>query len=194
MPSKKKLPAQMRGDTWTIRLKFSDIETVCDGAASVSAPTKITSASAGFASDNLDQPITLKGAGAQGGDYSGKITAVDSATQVTVCPSISTSVSSKELTFGTAVDITGDELWLTLKDSNTDADPGAAQFHDTMPANAESVAGIGFVVAPSDDTVDVAPGLYHYDIQRVIPGDPPTVQTPVYGTMEVLEDTTVSVA
>lgn len=194
MPTKKKLPAQMRGDTWTIRLKFSDIESVCDGAASTSAPTKITSATAAFAADNLDQPITLKGAGAQGGDYSGKITVVDSATQVTVCPNIQTSVSGKELTFGTAVDISGDELWLTLKDSNGDADPGAAQFHDTMPANAESVAGIGFIVCPSDETDAVEPALYQYDIQRVIPGAPPTVQTPAYGTMEVLEDTTVSVA
>ena len=183
----------MRGDTWTIRIRFSDIETVCDGAASTSAPTKITSATAAFASDNLDQSITLAGAGAGGADYSGRITAIDSATQVTVCPSIKTPVSGGELTFGTAVDITANRLYLTLKESNDDADPGAAQFQNTMPANADSAAGIGFIVCPSNLTAAVTPKVYNYDIQRVITGAPPTVQTPVYGTMEVLQHTTVSV-
>lgn len=192
MPTKKKFPAQMRGDTWTIRVKFSDIETVCDGAASTSAPTKITSATAAFASDNLDQPITLKGAGASGADYSGKITAIDSATQMTVCPSISTSVSAKELTFGTAVDITGNKLTLTLKTSNSDADPGVLQAVTTVPAGANATAGIGFVVATSAQTKLVAPGIYFYDIQRQVSGSPPVVSTVIYGQIEVLEDTTLT--
>ena len=193
MPTKKKLPPQMRGDTWTIRVKFSDIETVCDGAASTSAPTKITSVTAGFAANNLNQPITLAGTGAAGAEYSGKITAVDSATQVTVCPSINTTVSGAELTFGTAVDITGNKLTLTLKTNNSDADPGVLQAITTVPAGADATAGIGFVVATSAQTKLVAPGTYFYDIQRLIAGSPATIQTPVYGQIEVLEDTTLAI-
>lgn len=194
MPTKKKLPAQMRGDTWTIRVKFSDIENVCDGAASTTAPTKITSATAGFASNNLDQPITLKGAGAQGADYSGKITAVDSGTQVTVCPDISTAVTRKELTVGKAVDITANKLTLTLKTSNGDPDPGVLQAVATVPAGADATAGIGFIAAASDKTKLVAaPATYFYDIQRLIPGSPPVIQTPVYGEIPIIEDTTLAI-
>lgn len=182
----------MRGDTWSLQVKFSDVETVCDGACLTSSPTKVTSASAAFASENLNQKVTLAGAGPGGEDYAGRIVAIDSGTQVTTCPSIGTTVSGAELTFGKAVDISGNTLTLTLKSSNADLDPGVLQEIETMPANAESVAGIGHISVPITKTALVVPAIYAYDIQRSVPGSPKTVSTVVYGDLEVLADTTIT--
>jgi hypothetical protein len=196
MPTKLKLDPVMRGDTWgPYELRFSNTSEVCDGACSTSAPTKITSLTAAFTSASLNKAITLAGAGEQGKDYEGRITAVDSGTQVTVCPTIKTTVSAGELTFGVAEDITGDTLTLTLKTSNSVLDPAAAlQNSETMPSNASSTAGIGFIGAPIAKTALVAPATYYYDIQRVIHGSPNTVYTEVYGTLPVLADTSITVA
>lgn len=76
-------------------------KTVFDGACNTAAPTKITSATAAFVSGDINKRITLAGAGASGDMYVGIITAIDSTTQVTVSPSISTTVSTKGLTYGT---------------------------------------------------------------------------------------------
>ena len=184
----------MRGDSWSIRVVISDISTVLDGACLVSAPSKITSLTAAFAATSVGKSIKLEGAGPSGADYLGRIVARDSATQVTVSPNISMSVTNKELAFGVPVNITGNALWLTLKNNNDDVDPGVLQVKLTLPANADSVAGIGFIVAGSDKTILVAPKTYSYDIQWIQPGTPPAVQTPVYGTIEVLEDTTRAIA
>ncbi len=186
----------MRGDTWgPYELRFSNTSEVCDGACSTSAPTKITSATAGFTSASLNKAITLAGAGEGGENYEGKITAIDSSSQVTVCPKIQTTVSGSELGFGVAEDITGDTLTLTLKTSNDDPDAAAVfQHSETMPANASSVAGIGFIGGPIAETALVAPGGYFYDLQRVIHGSPNTVLTAFYGTIEVIADTTIVVA
>lgn len=79
-----------------------DLVTVFDGSCSTGAPTKITSATAAFTTNaSVGQRITLAGAGTSGAMYVGVITNIDSATQVTVSPSISTTVSSKGLGFGT---------------------------------------------------------------------------------------------
>lgn len=196
MPTKLNLDAVMRGDTWgPYELRFGNERTVCDGACSTSAPTKITSAMAAFTSASLNQPITLVGADDGGEDYEGRITAVDSGTQITVCPVIKTTVSSGELTFGVAEDITGDTLTLTLKVSNDDLDAAAVlQNSATMPSGANSTAGIGFIGAPITKTALVEPATYNYDIQRVIHDTPYTVYTEVYGTIPVLADTTIAVA
>lgn len=194
MPTKKKLLPVMRGDTWTIKVIISDVTTVLDGACLVSAPSKITSASAAFTAASVGKSIKLDGAGPSGADYSGRIVARDSATQVTVSPNISAGVAAKELAFGVPVDITDNVLWLTLKNNNDDVDPGVVQEKTPpLPANANSTAGIGFIVVGSDKTL-VAPKTYSYDIQWIRPGTPPIVQTPVYGTIDVLEDTTRAVA
>ena len=79
-----------------------DLVTVFDGAASTGAPTKITSASLNFnANAIVGQRITLAGAGAGGAMYVGTITAIDSGVQVTVSPSISTTVTNRGLQVGT---------------------------------------------------------------------------------------------
>lgn len=196
MPTKLNLDPVMRGDTWgPYELRFSNETTVCDGACSTSAPTKITSATAAFTSASLNQDIILAGAGEGGEDYEGRITAIDSSTQVTVCPVIKTTVSAGELTYGVAEDITGDTLTFTIKRSNDDLDADAVlQNSETAPANASSVAGIGFIGAPIAKTVLVDPATYKYDVQRVIHDTPNTVYTEVYGDIPVLADTTRAVA
>jgi hypothetical protein len=79
-----------------------DLVTVFDGECSSGTATKITSASAAFdVNAKVGQRITLAGAGASGAQYTGTITVIDSATQVGVSPNITTTVSSKGLSFGT---------------------------------------------------------------------------------------------
>lgn len=79
-----------------------DLVTTFDGTCSIGAPTKITSASTNFTLwSTIGQRITLAGAGASGTMYIGVITAIDSANQVTVSPSISTAVSNRGLQWGT---------------------------------------------------------------------------------------------
>lgn len=198
MPTEHNKFKVMRGDTWPFRIKFSDKLTFYDGVCATSAPTKITSATAAFTSANLEQKITLAGAGPDGGLYEGKIAAVDSSTQVTVSPVIQTAVTASELTVNKAVNITGNLLIFTLKTSNTAADVASSasgcQEKVTAAAGADSTAGIGRIPVPIAKTALINPAVYYYDIQRVISGSPATVQTPVYGTIEVLEDTTIAVA
>lgn len=74
-------------------VEFADVRAVADGVANTGADTKVTSATAGFGAADLGRSVVLVGAGAAGIDYVGAITAVDSATQVTVSPVISTTVS-----------------------------------------------------------------------------------------------------
>ncbi|CAN5814063.1 hypothetical protein BH20PSE1_BH20PSE1_01040 [soil metagenome] len=192
MPTKLKLPAVMRGDTWNIRVVFSDMLTTFDGACTLAAPNKITSASAAFTTASAGRKIRLDGAGEGGAEYEGKIMARDSATQVTVSPNISKAVSAKDLAYGVPVDISGHRVRFTLKNKLTDPDPGVLQTDLTCPADANSVAGIGFIVATSTQTLAVPAKEYFYDIQRSIAGSPPTVMTAVYGPMEVLEHATVT--
>ncbi len=79
-----------------------DLQSVFDGSCSTGAPTKITTAGAiVFTSAMVGKRITLAGAGTSGAMYVGTITALDSATQVTVSPSISTTVTSRGLQVGT---------------------------------------------------------------------------------------------
>lgn len=98
-----------------------DHRVVFDGAASTGANTKITSATAAFVAADLNKRIVLTGAGASGAMYVGTVTNIDSATQVTVSPVISTTVSAKGLQIHT------DDLaaWTNLiNDLNNSTYPG----------------------------------------------------------------------
>lgn len=78
-----------------------DMRTVFDGACNSAANTKITSATAAFVAADVGKKIVLPFAGASGATYSGTITAIDSTTQVTVSPAISTTTSARGLSIGT---------------------------------------------------------------------------------------------
>jgi len=78
-----------------------------------------------------------------------------------------------------AIDISNWEIYVTFKADKEDEDGDEKQQKVfVMPADANSVAGIGSGVLTSDDTNKFAEeASYHYDIQRVIVGDPPDVAT-----------------
>lgn len=111
-----------------------DLVTTFDGACSSGAPTKITSVTAGFtANAKVGHRITLAGAGAAGAQYTGTITVVDSNTQVTVSPNITTTVSAKGLSFGT--DNTT-AIATMVGAVNNATFPGARIFFGQSPTNA----------------------------------------------------------
>lgn len=95
---------------------------------------------------------------------------------------------------GAPVNIGGHSLWMTLKKNVTDADPGALQVQDVQPSNADTLAGKGAVVLPSDKTALLEPGIYWYDLQWVRPGTPPVVDTIESGRVRVKADVTRSTA
>jgi hypothetical protein len=74
---------------------------VFDGACSTAANTKITSATIAFVAGDVGKRITLNGAGASSAMYVGTISAVDSSTQVTVSPTITTTVSGQGIQVST---------------------------------------------------------------------------------------------
>ncbi len=78
-----------------------DLITTFDGTCSTGAPTKIGSASALFTLGDVGKRITLAGAGVSNSMYVGVITAVDSATQVTVSPNVLTTQTNRGLQWGT---------------------------------------------------------------------------------------------
>lgn len=96
------------------------------------------------------------------------------------------------------INITGDTLWLTIKATAADTDVQALiQIEALMPANADSVAGIGYITIPSDIWPALAPNLagsYVYDIQWVRPGAPPVVTTILYGKVKIIDDVTDAIA
>lgn len=94
---------------------------------------------------------------------------------------------------GAAVDITGWELWFTMKVNRTDLDVNAViQVRHTVgnDLNDNAAGGIAFLTIPSTLT-DVAIGRYYYGIQRVIPGSPPDVRTLETDKVKVLQDITL---
>ena len=96
---------------------------------------------------------------------------------------------------GLPVNISGHLLFFTLKADPADADLAAVlQVSAVMPANANSVAGIGYLTVPSTFADGVAPGRYYCDIQWVQPGSPPIVTTIWAGRARVLADMTRSTA
>ena len=89
---------------------------------------------------------------------------------------------------GDPVDITGWDVWLTLKNELSDLDAAAAmQVTLTVPAGPDAVNGIATFIATSEDTA-IPVATYKYDFQRVIPGSPPDVVTIVAGKVKCKQD------
>lgn len=92
---------------------------------------------------------------------------------------------------GEAINITGHELWFTMKKNVTDADIKAIiQKRVIFPSGSESENGIGTLTLTSDETKLIDPQIYFYDIQKVIPENPPVVVTVMSGKVNVLPDVT----
>ncbi|MGN7613043.1 hypothetical protein ACQZV8_13270 [Magnetococcales bacterium HHB-1] len=93
---------------------------------------------------------------------------------------------------GSAVDITGNDLWITLKVSLNDSDEDAAfQKQITFPPDSNSAQGVGQIILESSETKVITPGTYFYDFQYVVPGSPPHVTTLTSGKVTVLPDITL---
>ena len=99
-------------------------------------------------------------------------------------------------TNGTPVDITGHVIWFTMKRDVADPDSGAVlQKRIVLPSNGMSVAGLYELTLTSGETGAFEPGLYVYDIQRVIEAispDKPDVTTLVSGRIGIVADVTRS--
>ena len=95
---------------------------------------------------------------------------------------------------GLPIDVTGHELWFTLKTSIADSDADAAfQKRIVFPGSAESQQGVATLVLTSEETGTIEPGTYFFDIQKVIPDTPPVVATLLSGKVSILPDITRSV-
>lgn len=74
-------------------------------------------------------------------------------------------VTIKDKSTKLPIDISGDKFYFTVKDSADLADASAVvQANVLAPADANSIAGTAFIPVTTDDTKDVTPGDYHYDI------------------------------
>ena len=94
---------------------------------------------------------------------------------------------------GLPIDVTGHELWFTMKLEVTDTDEKAIlQKKIIFPTNAESEGGSGTLTLDSDETGAIEPGTYFFDLQKVIPENPPVVATLMSGKISVLADITRS--
>lgn len=100
---------------------------------------------------------------------------------------------------GRPIDITGHELWFTMKQTASDPDSAAVlQKRIVFPVTSASVAGSGSLLLDSTETSVIEPGIYLYDMQKVIPGipgdpgTPPVVATFISGRIQVLPDITRS--
>ena len=92
---------------------------------------------------------------------------------------------------GRPIDISGHELWFTLKREIADPDEQAVlQKRVIFPPGTDSETGNGVLNLDSSETGAVDPGTYFYDLQRVIPGSPPVVTTLMSGRIAVLPDVT----
>jgi len=94
---------------------------------------------------------------------------------------------------GKPVNITGHELWFTMKRNMNDADSEAAfQKKIVFPASPQSQKGEAVLLLTSAETDLLAPGIYMFDFQRVIPDNPPVVKTLMSGKITILPDITRS--
>ncbi len=92
---------------------------------------------------------------------------------------------------GLPIDITGHHLWFTMKKSTDEMDEEATiQKEIIFPETPASAAGLGFLTITSAETRAIKPGVYLYDMQWVIEGDPPVVMTLTFGRINVLPDVT----
>ena len=94
---------------------------------------------------------------------------------------------------GLPLNITGHELWFTMKRDPGDADSDAIlQKKIVFPPSPQSAQGSGVLSLSSLETDVLAPGVYLFDFQRVIPDNPPVVKTLMAGRVSVLPDITRS--
>ena len=95
------------------------------------------------------------------------------------------------------VDITGWEIWFTLKHdidvSDYNADAQVKHIVGSDPSD-DPVNGFAILTLTPSDTSGLAVGEYHYDIQRVIPGVTPDVRTVDKGLVNVLQDVTINIS
>lgn len=94
---------------------------------------------------------------------------------------------------GQPVNITGHELWFTMKRAVGDEDLDAVlQKKIVFPSSPQSENGEGTLTISSSETDVIDPGIYVFDFQRVIPGNPPIVKTLMSGKISLLPDITRS--
>ncbi|MEO5364475.1 MAG: hypothetical protein H7838_12745 [Magnetococcus sp. DMHC-8] len=94
---------------------------------------------------------------------------------------------------GQPLNITGHELWFTMKRNINDADLDAVfQKRVVFPASQQSQQGAGVLTLTSAETDGIAPGIFAFDFQRVIPDNPPVVKTLMSGKISILPDITRS--
>ncbi len=94
---------------------------------------------------------------------------------------------------GVPENLTGCELWFTLKANLADPDPGVLQRRVFVPSNPAAAAGVAEIVVPATLTAIVEPGYYYFDVQRIRPGAPNNVRTLVSGEFNVIYDVTRTV-
>lgn len=136
-----------------------DHRVVFDGACSTGANTKITSASAAFVAADLNKRVVLATAGASSAPYAGTITNVDSATQVTVSPAISTTASAKGLQIHTD-DLTA---WNSLvTDVNAFTSPGARVYMERTGTNRSGISA-AINTFTKQVTIEGIGGSYNHD-------------------------------
>lgn len=85
------------------------------------------------------------------------------------------------------VNITGGTVVLTVKHSKDDAD-SAALMQKTVTSHQNPTGGISKVSITGDDTKNLAPAVYQYDIQLSLSGG--VKKTVAFGEFEVLADIT----
>ena len=94
---------------------------------------------------------------------------------------------------GSALNITGNTYWLTLKENIDDADPGALQVTatpDVSTSPTEASQGIIYIKASRTVTNTLAAKTYNYDVQQVDSSG--NVQTLLIGKVKVVKDITRS--
>lgn len=103
--------------------------------------------------------------------------------------------------YGVGFDITGYEFFFTLKAKFEDT-VNVAQVKTTAGDNPldDVLNGVAIITLPSDISKSIPVGKYFWDIQRVIPGNPPDVLTILPSKeyykekIEILPDVTQEVA
>jgi len=87
---------------------------------------------------------------------------------------------------GTAYNLTGFEMWCTVKRNKDDPDISAIlQKQCTIDA---PLTGVGVLALTAANT-DITPGRYYYDIE-IFNGDNSVVKTPIVSTFTILQDIT----
>ncbi len=92
---------------------------------------------------------------------------------------------------GLPIDVSGHELWFTMKREITDIDENSVlQKKMIFPSGTQSEGGSGNLTLDSTETGAIDPGTYFFDLQKVIPENPPVVATLMSGKISVLADIT----